>query len=142
MRRVLATLVLSALALIVATAPVTAQSRTLHLDLTSAAERPTVTINATGTARLTIVPEAGLVCFFFDVTSADAEIGTIFAAHIHVAPAGDPGPVVVTLPLHGCTKPADTTQEELETILQNLSGYYVNIHSTNFGSGFLRGQLG
>src|SRR5947199_194078 len=57
--------------------------------------------DATGTAHLTINPGQGVVCWSIDVQNADP----IFAAHIHAAPAGVAGPVVVPLNPYsgGCT---------------------------------------
>jgi hypothetical protein len=70
------------------------------------------------------------------------------AAHIHNAPAGQNGPVVVnftpvpattTFALTTCaTVPAATAQG----LAQNRANFYVNVHDTNFPGGEIRGQLG
>ena len=69
-----------------------------------------------------------------------AERDPIFAAHIHVAAAGSPGPVVVPLNPYagGCT----TVDRELAiAILTNPAGYYVNVHNAPYPGGAARGQL-
>ena len=77
------------------------------------------------------------------------------AAHIHAAPAGVPGDIVVGLeaPTSGfamdciSTVPeAENTTEtltmsELAAIRANPSDYYVNVHNEPFQAGAIRGQL-
>ena len=77
---------------------------------------------------------------------------TFFAGHIHVAPVGVAGPIVVPLFVspspptsarqikqRGVATPnAGTTGADL---CQNPSAYYVNCHTTAFAGGAIRGQL-
>jgi hypothetical protein len=103
--------------------------------------------DATGQAVLTLNQGQNEVCF--DISWADVD-GTVFASHIHVAPAGEPGPVVVTLftgsftgtdSVSGCTK--DVDPELIKAIRQDPTAYYVNVHSRpDFPGGAVRGQLG
>jgi hypothetical protein len=103
--------------------------------------------DATGQAVLTLNQGQNEVCF--DISWADVD-GTVFASHIHVAPAGEPGPVVVTLftgsftgtdSVSRCTQ--DVDPELIKAIRQDPTAYYVNVHSRpNFPGGAVRGQLG
>jgi len=66
------------------------------------------------------------------------------AAHIHEAPAGAPGPVVVTLapPTSGESSGCVSADRELIVeILRDPAAYYVNVHNAEFPAGAVRGQL-
>ena len=74
-------------------------------------------------------------------------ITTPTAAHIHRGAFGVPGPVVVDLnPTFGagCTSGTvmNVSQTLINEILANPAGFYVNVHSTEFPGGAVRGQLG
>ena len=93
---------------------------------------------------LIVNPNRDTVCFLTKWANID---GTVVAAHIHLAPAGVPGPVVVPLfsgtfgstdMTRGCV-PANGLADD---ILANPSAYYVNIHSTVYPAGAVRTQLG
>ena len=67
------------------------------------------------------------------------------AAHIHAAPKGEPGDIVVTLSppgangrSRGCTT-ADSAL--LDDIAANPGQYYVNVHNEEYPGGAVRGQL-
>jgi hypothetical protein len=122
--------------------------RPLSTTLTGAEEAPGPgDANATGQADLTFNQGLNEVCF--DISWADID-GTVFAGHIHVGPAGDPGPIVVTLftgafagtdSVSGCAEDVDA--ELIKAIRKDPTAYYVNVHSTpNFPGGAVRGQLG
>jgi hypothetical protein len=74
--------------------------------------------------------------------------GTTTAAHIHIAPAGTPGPVVQPLTFtpgeeNGVIGEGTFSSPALlAAIRANPSAYYVNVHSTVCGSGVIRGQFG
>ncbi len=120
--------------------------RPFETTLTGAAEAPGPgDPDATGTASLRLNPGQGEVCY--DISWADVD-GEVFAAHIHVAPAGAAGPVVVTLftgsfagtgSVSACV---GADRELLLAIIRNPENYYVNVHSRpNFPGGAVRGQL-
>jgi len=111
--------------------------------LTGAAEAPGPgDPDGSGTASLRLNPGQGEVCF--ELTVANIALPAT-GAHIHEAPAGSPGPVVVPLTppdasgsSSGCVS-AD--RELIRDIIQNPEEYYVNVHSTEFPAGAVRGQL-
>jgi len=81
------------------------------------------------------------VCF----TLTAADIAAATASHIHVAPAGIPGPIVVPLvpPTDGSSSGcvADVDRDLMKDILMNPEAYYVNVHNADFPPGAIRGQL-
>jgi hypothetical protein len=115
--------------------------------LTGAAEVPPADPDASGTASIILNQGLGTVCFDLSWENVD---GTVFAAHIHVAPAGVNGPIVVPLfagsfggtdSVSGCVE--DVDRDLIKAIRQDPSAYYVNVHSTpDFPGGVIRGQLG
>jgi hypothetical protein len=100
--------------------------------------------DAAGVMILIVNPNNDTVCFLTKWANID---GTVVAAHIHLAPAGVPGGVVVPLfagtfdgtdMVRGCMAANGVADD----ILANPSAYYVNIHSTVFQPGAIRAQLG
>ena len=92
--------------------------------------------DASGTARLWINPGRGSVCWSISVSGVDP----ILAAHIHLAPVGSPGPVVV--PLNPYTGGCTTVDPALaKAIIEHPSAYYVNVHNAAYPGGAARGQL-
>jgi hypothetical protein len=66
------------------------------------------------------------------------------AAHIHEAPVGVAGPVVLGLlpPTNGSSSGCvDVSRTLAKDILKNPADYYVNVHNLEFPGGALRGQL-
>jgi hypothetical protein len=121
--------------------------RPFSTALTGAAEVPGPgDADASGSA--SIVLNQGLATVCFDVSWEDID-GTVVASHIHVGPVGVAGPVVVTLftggfggtdAVSGCATGVD--RGLIKAIRQDPSAYYVNVHSTVFPAGAVRGQLG
>ena len=92
--------------------------------------------NATGTAKIWINAGTETVCWNISVQNVDP----ILAAHIHLAPAGSPGPIVVPLNPYagGC---ATIARSLALAIIRNPSAYYVNVHNVVYPGGAARGQL-
>ena len=146
-RRAVVLLALLALALTVLAAPAataaTASSSVLSARLTGEAEVPPGDPNGVGSARIRLGERR--VCF----TLRWSRIAPPTAAHIHVAPPGEAGPVVVPLfgvPLppelsgvSGCVEGVDPGL--IRAIRRHPRQYYVNIHNAPFPEGAIRGQL-
>lgn len=98
--------------------------------------------NATGSVVLRIRRAAGLVCYRLHVENVTLPT---FAAHIHRGAAGANGTVVVPLEAPGATGTSDgcvqADQSLIDEILGNLSGFYVNVHTTEHKGGAARAQL-
>jgi hypothetical protein len=107
-------------------------------------------LDATGEAHLRLNPGQGTVCF--DITTdgiVEGDVRILFA-HIHRGTAAMNGPVVVLFfdfaaqggtteeSFSGCA-PAD--RRLVSEIIRNPEGFYVNVHSTEFVPGAVRGQL-
>ncbi len=96
--------------------------------------------DGTGFAAVTVNPGRGLVCYELSVSGIAAATG----AHIHEAPPGEAGPVVVGLepPTDGSSSGCATVERALaKDILKNPADYYVNVHNAEYPAGALRGQL-
>ena len=119
----------------------------LHARLTAKKE----TTGSTSTAKghtLIKVREDGTIAFKTQINNPDHE--TFIAGHIHLAPVGVAGPIVVPLFLGPPTSARHIKQSGPATpnagttgtaLCQNPSAYYVNYHTTAFPAGAIRGQL-
>jgi hypothetical protein len=120
------------------------QSVTLTTTMTGAAEVPGPGApHGSGTAVITLKPNAGQICFFLQVSGITLPA---IGAHIHVGPVGVAGPIVVPLTppdasgvSHGCVA---VDRELIGAIIHNPANYYVNVHTVEFPAGAIRGQLG
>jgi CHRD domain len=136
--------VLSALVTAVPGGPLMAQGRPFTTTLTGAAEAPGPgDPDGTGTAELTLSPGRGEICWV--ITVANITLPAT-AAHIHVALAGVAGPIVVTLSPPGATGVANGCTDNvdrglIQSIIQSPELFYVNVHTTDFPAGAVRGQL-
>jgi hypothetical protein len=96
-----------------------------------------------GIAVLRLNPGTQQVCF--DITVENITLPAT-GAHIHEAPAGSPGPIVVPLTApdetghsSGCV---EADREQILEIIRQPAEYYVNVHTLpDFGPGAVRGQL-
>jgi hypothetical protein len=115
--------------------------RPITVQMTGAAEAPGPgDPDGTGVASFRINPGQKQVCY--ELTAQN--IGAPTAAHIHRAPAGQAGPVVVPLdtPKGGKSKNCATVTPELaKELIQTPEAFYVNVHNAEFPPGAIRGQL-
>jgi hypothetical protein len=129
---------------ILALTSVAAGGRPFTTTLTGAAEIPGPgDPDGSGTATITLNPGKGEVCWQIHVS--DIALPAT-GAHIHlINPATGFGGVVVPLSppdetghASGCTT-AD--RDLIKDIMKNPEKYYVNVHSTEFPAGAVRGDL-
>jgi hypothetical protein len=99
----------------------------------------------TGSATITIDRNAHTLCY--TITTQNVAL-PLLAAHIHAAPVGEAGPVVIPLftqPVNaatvGPTCLSGLNKNLLKDIIRNPQNYYVNVHNAPFPNGATRGQL-
>jgi hypothetical protein len=125
-------------ALTVALMSTVASAQTITLTLTGAQEVPAVTTAASGSGTIMIAPDMSVSG---SVTTMGVE-GTM--AHIHMAAAGQNGPVIVPM-----TKMADNVWSiaagakltEAQYQAFKNGNLYVNVHSASNKGGEIRAQL-
>ena len=86
----------------------------------------------------------GEVCYSFKVEGIKLPAS---AAHIHKGAKGVAGPVVIPFPVapdakgmaQGCAQKVD--RQLMADILMHPSEYYVNVHTSDFPNGAIRGQI-
>ena len=96
--------------------------------------------DGTGFAELILNQSQGTI--IYTITVAGIEPATM--AHIHEAPAGSAGPVVIGLmaPTTGTSSgTVQLSKEKIKEIRKNPEDYYINVHNAEFPGGALRGQL-
>jgi CHRD domain len=121
----------------------------LHARLSAKNETTGSTSIAKGHTQIK-VREDGTIEFKTQLNNPGHE--TFIAGHIHQAPVGVPGPVVV--PLFVSPSPPTSARHIKQSgtatpnagttgpgLCQNPSAYYVNYHTTAFPGGAIRGQL-
>ena len=98
--------------------------------------------DGSGSATITLDPETGEVCW--DMTAED--IGAVTQSHIHTGAEGVSGGVLIPLDVdgfdgttEGCT--SDVAAADIQMVLDNPAGFYVNLHTADFPAGAIRGQL-
>jgi hypothetical protein len=131
--------------------PATAGGRPFAMALSGAEEAPVNTHgNADrGSVELTLNQGQGEICFSFGPLILTSGEPLPRAGHIHEAPVGVAGPIVVHL-FDQATAPTSYPTAErcvpapkdlVKEIRQNPGDYYVNLHSATHTSGVVRGQL-
>jgi hypothetical protein len=105
--------------------------------------------DGSGWAEVSLRPGTGTVCYRIKVRKLDAVTG----AHIHVGAAGVNGGIVIDFAILTADKKvwensivykdciAGIASSLLTSIKANPTGYYVNVHTTAFPGGAIRGQL-
>jgi hypothetical protein len=113
-------------------------SQASPLKLSGSEEVPPVTTSATGSGTITVRPDRS-------VTGSVTTSGIMATmAHIHQAPRGANGPVIVPLTKSGenmWVVPSGAMLTEAQFEAYKAGNLYVNVHSAAFPGGELRAQL-
>lgn len=123
-------------------AAVEATSTTYHANLTGAQEVGGGDPDGAAKAEVSVAQNLDKICY--DINGIRG-LGPITAAHIHHGAAGENGPPVITLAtapeggFKGCVDAPDWLQDAMKS---NFNDYYVNIHTSEYPNGAIRGQLG
>ncbi len=130
--------VVSAVTVLIAGYSGPALSDEIKVALSGAQEIPPVTTSASGTATITIAADKSV--------SGNATIAgmSVTAAHIHEAPAGKNGPIIVPLTKTSdtvWTVPAGAKLTDAQYESYKAGNLYFNIHSAAFKAGEIRGQI-
>ena len=126
----------------IGSSPAAAEPEPLVASATGAEEVPGPgDPDGTAEGSFTVDAATGELCYLV----AAGGIQPAAAMHIHEAPRGVAGPVVVTLDagrINADTETCMTVEVALATdILADPGGYYLNLHSAEFPNGAVRGQL-
>jgi CHRD domain len=139
---VLASMLALLVTLLIASPARASGGATLRTALSGAHETPPNTTGGTGFATVTLNPGHQTICFTITVSQ---NVLPATAAHIHVAPVGQPGPIVVPLtppgPNGASSGCVHATRALILNIIRAPSAYYVNVHNAQFPAGVIRGQL-
>ena len=133
-----------AIALLVLSLPVTLQAQTFGAVLTGAQEVPPNISPAFGSATFTLSPDHTQITANMTVSGLST---ALVGAHIHgKAGAGTNAPIVLNLDhtqiVNGKLSRTYTITKELgDDLALNTTLYYINVHTTNFPGGEIRGQL-
>jgi len=96
--------------------------------------------DGTGSFKMTLNPGKSEICYTLTWNGIDGAT----AAHIHRAPIGEAGPVVVPLEVSntGSSNDCITIDKDLaREIMHNPEMFYVNVHNETYPSGAIRAQL-
>ena len=117
--------------------------RPLRATLTGTAEVPGPgDSDGRGTATIRLNQGQGKVCFALTASNITLPAA---AAHIHIGGSTVAGPVVVGLTAPDATGTSfgcvSATRDLIAAIRMNPSNYYVNVHTSDYPAGAIRGQL-
>ena len=140
-RPLLAVLALSVLGALLLALPASAATPLAHLETVMTGEKEVPgpgDPNGIGKANIKVF--RAKVCY----TLTARRIAPATAAHIHKAPKGEAGPIVVPLkpPTDGSSRGCkDISRSLSEALREHPSRYYVNVHNRPYPDGAIRGQL-
>jgi len=125
------------------TSATTGTAMNFSTTLSGANEVPPADPDGTGIAAVTVDMSNGQICYTLSVQNIALPAA---AAHIHRGAAGENGDVVVPFDLvpdasgnaTSCVKVYPALLTEIAT---NPAGFYVNVHSSEFPGGAVRGQV-
>lgn len=119
--------------------PALAKPVTLTATLTGAAQTGGGDADGMGGFKADADDETGDFCF----TLWAEKITKPTMAHVHIGAAGADGKPVATLEMTGKDSDACIAMEPalIKEIVANPAGYYVNVHTADFPSGAVRGQI-
>jgi len=115
----------------------TAQAQEVKVTLSGAQEVPAAKTSASGSGTVTVRPD-------MTVTASITTTGvTATAAHIHMAPAGQNGPVIVPFvkSADGWSAAPGAKLNEAQYAAFKAGNTYVNVHSAAYPGGEIRGQI-
>ena len=116
-------------------------AETYNATLTGAGVAGSGDVDGYAEAEVTITDELNGICY--DVNNV-RNLGTITGAHIHRGQQGMNGPVVLTFTraneggFKNCVARSEWTEDMIE---DNPEMFYVQIHTTEYPNGAIRGQL-
>jgi len=129
------------------TRPIPPDAKTYRVPLTGPQEvNPVPALGLTGDfdgsalVQLVVEPDTRQICYDFRLSG----LSTPLMAHIHRGTAQHNGPSVITLftgpggNLHDCVT---WREDQLAELVANPSNFYVNLATTEFPDGAVRGQL-
>ena len=88
-----------------------------------------------GTALLTLDTSTNQISW----TITTGNLDTVIADHIHQAPAGVNGGVVIDF--GGLLAGGPIVDADVSAVVANPTNYYVNVHTNVYGGGAIRGQI-
>lgn len=113
-------------------------SASASMTLTGAQEVPPVNTQASGVSRIAVIGDKTVIGTV-EISNLNAT-----AAHIHQAPSGQNGPVIITLVKTADTVwsvPGNTMLSSAQFDAYRSGNLYVNVHSAAYPNGEIRAQL-
>ena len=125
-------------ALLLMGAPVNALPIVFVVPLLGSNEVPAGSGDPDGSGTATITLDGATNSISWSITTNNITL-PIFLDHIHQGAAGTNGPVVIDFSATLVGGPI--VDPDVAAVLANPSGYYVNVHTTDFQAGAIRGQV-